>query len=116
MAARIRRARIGARLTQSELACLVNVRRSAVAQWERSDGTTPTTDHIAVVAAKTGVHLEWLATGRGPARLDDPSDPQVEIFGIARNSLESRMLDAMKRLQPAKRELALRMVELLVSD
>ena len=116
IAARVRRARIHARLTQSELACLTNVRRSAVAQWEQSRGTKPTADHMLVIAEKTGVNFEWLATGRGSAYPDCAGEPPLEILDFARSDLESRMLDAMKRLQPAKQALALRMVELLVAD
>lgn len=113
MAARIRRARMGARLTQAELARAAGVQRSAVAQWERPTGTKPTPDHLQVIAEKTGVNFEWLATGRGPACPNTVMDPDLEIFGIAGNDLESRMLDAMKRLPPAKQELAVQMVRLL---
>ena len=40
---RIRQSRRTAAMSQSELAAIVGVARSAVAQWERQDGARPTT-------------------------------------------------------------------------
>lgn len=70
MSARILRTRTEASLTQSELAAHLGIHRSAVAQWERVDGGThPSTAHLIQIADITGVGFEWLATGRGTARL-----------------------------------------------
>ncbi len=114
MATRIRRARIGARMTQTELATAVGVRRSAVAQWENVNGTTPSTDHLAEIAIKTSVTFEWLATGRGPSRVDEIAMVEAAIMAdIADNELESRMLELMRRLPRRKQEMACEMVELL---
>jgi len=114
MATRIRRARIGARMTQTELASAVGVRRSAVAQWESIDGTTPSTEHLSEIAVKTNVNFEWLATGRGPSQLDQVAMVEAAIVAdIAENELESRMLELMRRLPRRKQEMACEMVELL---
>ena len=114
MATRIRRARIGARMTQTELAGAVGVRRSAVAQWESLDGTTPSTEHLSEIAVKTNVNFEWLATGRGPSQLDQVAMVEAAIVAdIAENELESRMLELMRRLPRRKQEMACERVELL---
>jgi transcriptional regulator with XRE-family HTH domain len=114
MATRIRRARIGARMTQAELASAVGVQRSAVAQWESLDGTTPSTEHLSEIAVKTNVNFEWLATGRGPSQLDQVAMVEAAIVAdIAENELESRMLELMRRLPRRKQEMACEMVELL---
>ena len=63
MAIRIRRARLGASLTQAQLARHTGVNRSAVAQWERAEGaTTPSVANLANIAVATKVAFEWLAT------------------------------------------------------
>lgn len=115
IAARVRRARVTARLTQAELALATGVKRSAVAQWERVNGTNPSPEHLASIALATGFLFEWLATGRGLPSSDESIEPP-QILDIAQSSLESRMLDAMKRLPDAKQELAVRMVGVLAGD
>jgi len=115
IAARIRRARVSARLTQSDLACFTGVRRSAVAQWEHPRGTHPTAEHMLVIAEKTGVNFEWLATGRGAPSSNSAVLPD-ELRDFAKNEFESRVLEAMRRLSRAKQELALKMVKLLAPD
>ena len=64
---RIRRARLSAGLSQAALAKETGVRRSAVTQWEKEGGTSPSVANLARIAVVTQVHFEWLATGRGPA-------------------------------------------------
>ena len=65
MSDRIRGARTSAGLSQSQLANETGVKRSAVAQWERKEGTHPSVEHLARIAVVTQVRFEWLATGRG---------------------------------------------------
>jgi hypothetical protein len=93
-----------------------NETSSAVAQWELPNGTRPTTDHLVVIAQRTGVLLEWLATGRGAESPGGAVCTQAEVFDIARNDVESRVLEAMRRLSRAKQELVLKMVRLLLHD
>lgn len=92
---RIRQARRSLSVTQAELARLVGVNRSAVAQWERKDGPRPTSANLAKIAVATKVGFDWLATGRGKARttvqsLDDT--PALELRYFAHNDLEEQML------------------------
>ena len=79
----------GARMTQTELAAAVGVRRSAVAQWESVDGTSPSTEHLAEIAIKTSVQFEWLATGRGPSQLNEIAMVEAAIVSdIAANDID----------------------------
>lgn len=114
MSLRIRRARTQAQLTQSELARRLGVQRSAVTQWERDHGTTPSVDHLAQIATETGACFEWLATGRGPSHPDaDAFASAVVVQDYARDEFESRVLIALRRVARRKREAVARVIELL---
>ena len=63
--ARIKIARIEARLSVPALAALCSVSRQAVYQWERDD-TVPTGPNLVAISGATGVTSEWLATGDEP--------------------------------------------------
>lgn len=111
---RIRRARNLSSITQSELAKRLNVKRSAVSQWESVLGTTPSISHLIQIALETGVRFEWLATGRGSARSDqDASSDAVVLKDFAHDELESRGLVALGRLSPQKKRVAVAIIELL---
>lgn len=111
---RIRRARALARITQSELARRLDVKRSAVSQWEDVHGTTPNVAHLIRIAVETEVAFEWLATGRGPVRSDhDASGEAVVLKDFAQDSLESRGLQALSRLSRPKKQVAVTIIELL---
>lgn len=111
---RIRRARNVARLSQSQLAELVGVRRSAVAQWESDNGTSPSVEHLSQVAVVTGMCFEWLATGRGQSRANSAEfDVPMVLQEFAQNELESQLLQMVRRLSPAKQRVARSIVELL---
>jgi len=102
---RIRQARRGASLSQSELAFAVGVARSAVAQWERKDGARPTTDNMAKIAMATAVRFEWLATGRGGrwggggGEDDLQETPAMMLNFYAQCGLEERLLVAFRSLR-----------------
>lgn len=111
---RIRRARSLARLTQSELARRLSVKRSAVSQWESELGTTPNLLHLAQVACETGVCFEWLATGRGQTKPDPEAFSEAALLkDFAQDELESRSLIALRRLSWQKKLIAVLIVELL---
>lgn len=114
MPVRVRQARRAAKLSQAQLAMHLGVCRSAVAQWERTGGTSPSVDHLARVAIVTGVLFEWLATGRGPSH---PAGTEFESAAtpgdFAMDELESRILDAVRRLTRRKRETVCQIIELL---
>ncbi|MEG3191099.1 helix-turn-helix transcriptional regulator [Lysobacter sp. D1-1-M9] len=114
MSSRIRRARGMANLTQTSLALRVGVKRSAVAQWECTAGTAPSTRHLAQVAVATNVCFDWLATGRGQhCHQGDKFDLAVTVHDFAQNEQESRVLELIRRLSPKKQETACAILELL---
>jgi transcriptional regulator with XRE-family HTH domain len=114
MPVRVRQCRTAARFSQAQLASLVGVRRSAVAQWEQVDGTSPSVGHLAQVAVAAEVCFEWLATGRGPMR---PAGAEFETAAracdFAQDELENRLLDSVRRLSQRNREMACKIVELM---
>ncbi|SDQ66356.1 Helix-turn-helix [Pseudoxanthomonas sp. CF385] len=102
MAIRIRRARVGASLTQTQLADQLDVHRSAVPQWEREPGGThPSVGHLSQIAVATKVAFEWLATGRGAEHA--PAQPAHDARVYAANELEAGCLDALRRV-PARKQ------------
>jgi transcriptional regulator with XRE-family HTH domain len=116
MSSRIRRARAAAKFSQAQLAELTGVKRSAVAQWERADCTSPSVEHLAQIAISTGVRFEWLATGRGPAAPDGREfELAAEIHDFAHDETESRILAYVRRMPERKRQLACMILEALVS-
>jgi len=111
---RIRRARNLSRITQSELANRLNIKRSAVSQWENAAGTTPSVSHLIRIALETDVSFEWLATGRGTARPAlEGSGEAVILKDFAQDELESRGLVALGRLSQPKKRVAVAIIELL---
>lgn len=116
MCDRIRRARLTAGLSQTQLALRVGIRRSAVAQWERQGGTVPSVQNLSTVAIVTQVHFEWLATGRGPGRPGDGSElpaPEQAPGDSTRNAQETTILSLLRRMPPRKRQVAQAIIEML---
>jgi len=101
-------------LSQAELARRIGVERSAVTQWERPNGTTPSVSHLAQIAVETSVCFEWLATGRGPSRADPGAyDAALVLDDYVRDAVESRALAALRRLSARRRVMAVQIIELL---
>jgi transcriptional regulator with XRE-family HTH domain len=101
MQERIRRARRRAGLSQAGLAELVNVRRSAVSNWESDNDALPSMQNLLAVAKACNVSLEWLGTGRGGISLDadafeDVPTANAELVDVE----EERMLLAGFRNLP----------------
>lgn len=101
---RIRLARRHAGLSQSALAAAVGVQRSAVSHWEAMQGKSPSMTNLRRVATVTGVHFEWLATGRGRMALSQ--DEALDTVAAADATLvddafEMRLLAAFRAL-PAR--------------
>lgn len=114
MANRIRRARRVSGFSQEQLARMVGVQRSAVAQWEREGGTCPSVHHLAQVAVATRVHFEWLATGRGEAAHgDDRLQQALTTAGLARDELEASVLALLRAMSPKRRTVAYRLLRTL---
>ena len=59
---RIKVARVGAGLTQNDIAPLVGVSRGTIAAWENGYNEPQLGDAVRLAAA-TGVTLDWLAEG-----------------------------------------------------
>lgn len=115
MAIRIRRARLGASLTQAQLARHTGVNRSAVAQWERAEGaTTPSVANLANIAVATKVAFEWLATGRGTNPVHSLEAPATSM-AYATDEFEAHCLDSLRRLPKSSRKLICELLEELAS-
>lgn len=99
---RIRQARLESKLSQAALAEKIGIQRSAVAQWERVNGSRPTVDNLCKIATIASVRFEWLATGRGQRTLasgDDHSlEKEVQLMFVAGSDFEIRTLIAMRKL------------------
>ena len=114
MSTRILRARRLANLTQALLATKVGVHRSAVAQWEQPDGTSPSVHHLQQIATLTGVYFEWLATGRGSMRpTSGEFDPTIDMLDFAQTEFECRILECARRLSTKNQKIACGILELL---
>jgi len=99
-------------LTQAELARRLSVHRSAVTQWEQVAGTTPSVQNLAQIAVETGVAFEWLATGRGPTRIEHGErDPDLIPKDFARDEFESNVLEAVRRVARSRRDLLRKVLE-----
>ena len=87
-------------MSQFALAAAVGINRSAVSQWERQGGSTPTSGNLSKIAVATGTQFEWLATGRGPMgpHADDAArSPALRLH--AHDELEDRLLAATRKLE-----------------
>jgi len=103
VAARIRLARRASGLTQSDLADQLDIGRSAVAQWERSDGSHPTASNLAKLSVLLGCSFEWLATGRGGKRpansvTSSGEETAVVLRHFARDDAEDHILAVFRGL------------------
>ena len=121
IALRIRSARQAARLTQTELAARLGLSRSAVAQWESTTGSMPSTASFAGIAAALACNFEWLATGQGPrmpgrSQMPDArgdASPAVDVRYFARNDDEERLMEAFRALDDFDRTTVITLVETL---
>lgn len=99
IAARIRKARLDAGFSQSHLADLMRVTRSACSQWEQPGGTAPRGSRLQRLATVLGVSVEWLATG------DDPDVPRAADSHTGyRNALSADERDLLDRYAQMDRD------------
>ena len=112
LAQRIRRSRTRAGLSQTALALRIGIKRSAVTQWEHPHGTRPSVEHLIRIAVETDTGFEWLATGRGTAELDPlETTPAVMVDDYAGDDLEAQALRHLRRMPPAKKRMAVAILE-----
>lgn len=78
----------------------MGVQRTAVGQWERANGTHPTSENMIKIATICGVSFEWLATGRGPKWLNPQQQeaPALSLNYYAHDELEERLLAALRAI------------------
>lgn len=114
---RIKRCRKDAGLSQAKLAEQLGVGRSAVAQWERDNDTSPTVRHLAKIALATGVSFEWLATGRGARIIGGKGEepPAFVLDYVAQSEVEERLLVAFRQLDALAQLPVLAQVEALAN-
>jgi transcriptional regulator with XRE-family HTH domain len=115
---RIRMARCAARLTQAEVAALLGVGRSAVAQWERAAGSRPSVSHLTARAGALDCSFEWLATGRGSRNLASAAGAGADTTAVllqnfAHDDEEERILAVFRTLDAADREMVLALADAL---
>lgn len=109
---RIREARRLTGLTQEVLAGELGVTRSAVAQWEMADGTAPSVENLIGLAQRSGLHFEYLATGRGERVLGPPastvSEPPADYQPLSEQ--QRLLLDRFEALAPRQRSALLELL------
>ncbi|HSX62256.1 MAG TPA: helix-turn-helix transcriptional regulator [Tahibacter sp.] len=105
---RVRYARRLAGLSQAALAREIGIGPSAVAQWELPSGTSPTMEHLAHLAVRSGVAFEWLATGRGTSQ---PVPGPDAANAPEHDTAEERLIATFRRLSRRRREALLRWLE-----
>jgi transcriptional regulator with XRE-family HTH domain len=114
---RIRYARVLSGTSQAALADAVGVQRSAVAQWERKDGSHPSMQHLVDIAATTGVCMEWLGTGRGPVLPEPQAWTQtMRVDDYARDDIEAQCLMGLRKLPLQLRKQIASMISLVAKN
>ena len=115
MQERIRRARRKAGLSQAALADLVQVRRSAVSNWESAKDVLPSMQNLVAIAQACRVSIEWLGTGRGgmtsdPEALADIPTADAELVDAHE---ERELLAAFRNLPRRSQQLVMELTEAL---
>ncbi len=100
---RIRRTCRKAGFSQSALAELIKVQRSAVSNWESTNDVQPALQNLISIAKICAVSFEWLGTGRSKMSLEDES-PHIQAAEAELVDLrDERDLLAMYRNLPQKK-------------
>ena len=110
---RIRRARRHAGLSQAALAEVVNVRRSAVSNWESANDVLPSMQHLLSVAVACRVSLEWLGTGRGAFSLEADGLAEVPTANAELVDVEEEraLLGSFRDLPRRRQQLVLDLIQ-----
>lgn len=108
---RIRTARLRANLTQAQLARQIGVTRTAVVNWESgTNPARPTGKRLEKICRLTEVSWEWLATGRGQAKLSPDTIPAVDAE-LVDDLIERRLLQAFRGRDVQTRQAVLTLLE-----
>jgi transcriptional regulator with XRE-family HTH domain len=105
---RIKLARTGAGLTQTQLAQRLSVHPSAVGHWEVPNGTAPAYHRLYAIASITGCGIEWLATGRGVRSVPYPPHP---ADGSDVDPVERKVLEILRRVGVRRRTALVQFLE-----
>jgi len=105
-------------LSQSGLAKALNVSRSAVAQWERPDGSTPSSTNLSNLAVELACNFDWLATGRGsriPHSASDESAAEtvVQLAHFAKDDVEEHLLTVVRELDDLDKQALITLADVL---
>ncbi len=108
---RIREARRLTGMTQETLAAELGISRSAVAQWEMSEGTAPSVENLIALARRSGLAFEYLATGRGEVSFGPPEAITEDLASYHPLSDQQRqLLDGFEQLRPRQRSALLELI------
>jgi len=112
---RIRRARRRAGMSQVQLATAINVRRSAVSNWESINEIHPTMANLIAIAHACNVSLDWLGTGRGALPIDELDQVQAADAELVDVPTERKLLAIFRSLPRQSQTVILDLLELLSS-
>lgn len=90
LGARIRQARKGANLSQSQLATKIGAHVTSVSDWERGRNA-PSARHLLAIAQATGAQLEQLTSEDGD---DEEADPVVTLIDSIRALVRAELRTA----------------------
>lgn len=115
MAERIRRARRKAGFSQAALAEKLDVRRSAVSNWESTSDVQPSLQNLIALAKVCGISFEWLGTGRGamPAVLELLSDTPTADAELVEAHEERELLAIFRSLPRKSQQVVTDLMEIL---
>ena len=117
IAARIRRARRHAGLSQIQLSTAIAVQRSAVSNWESANNLYPTMANLIAIACACEVSLEWLGTGRGTMLLggQEYTDIPAADAELVDASEERELLASFRTLPKRSQDLVLELTQVLAT-
>lgn len=115
MQERIRRARRRGGFSQAGLAAAINVRRSAVSNWESANDVQPSMPNLLAIAKACRVSLEWLGTGRGgiSPELEALADVPTADAELVDAQEERLLLAGFRNLPRRSQQAVLELVDIL---
>jgi len=103
---------MAAGLSQTRLADLLGITRSACSQWESEEGTSPRGKRLAELAQLLGVSYEWLATGKH-SDAGHQYGEQASRHGKTLSAQQQQLLIMFERLPAAGQHALVKLLESL---
>ena len=100
---RIKTARLERSVSQSQLAKLLQVSRSAISQWESVTGSLPNLAHLLQIARVLEVNFIWLATGNHDNIKGDIYVMKEVKMGAKLNAEEDEILKLIQKMPAGKK-------------